>query len=225
LINVEYFYDSTDVITPEEALEMLTEKKEARENYEKILKEYGYPASATGIGYYNKLSKYQGPTYQRIRDLCRNFKKLDFTTFEVYTGETLEESSTRCKVVYSMTGWRKRKLVLNANETTWDLKNLSSFLNKLHETFTMRKPYCIELSTASYDIEKYLHIQNNMNNDNITFSSGEKCNSHLEFKKFAKFYFPDIWQINIAKVGGLNEALIVYLMAHKMQSKLTINSN
>nr|XP_012226350.1 PREDICTED: mitochondrial enolase superfamily member 1-like [Linepithema humile] len=222
LITTIDFSDVMDIITPEEALQMLTCEMSLRECHEELLKQYGCFASVTGIGYHDNLSKNKGYTYQRIRDLCRNFKKLDLSTFEVYADRNVGGSVIRCLAIAKMMGkrrgacvWRKPRIVLNANEITWELEQLSSFLETLYNISRRTKirstPYCIELAWAAY---KTRSIQNKMKGSDIKASSGEKCDSHLEFKELAISCLHNIWQINIGKVG-LNEALIIYLIAHK----------
>lgn len=207
-------------MTKEKALHLLTMKKLNRKDYEKLLKKEGYPASTTG--FYDKML--EGHTCQRIHDLSRNFRNLGFTMFEIFANTSCGSSEKRCKTICRIIGKKKGKFVLNANEVTWKKDNLLEFLNILEKNLYNIKPCCIDIPTRSIDIPQLEQIEDKLMKNDVQISTGEKHYKHYSFYNFLRSDIPHIWQLDIGKMG-LNEALLICLMAHLKKGKLIINRN
>lgn len=88
----------TDVITPQEAIEILCNGQAGREQRIQDLMENGYPCYTTQVGW-------MGYSDERIRMLCREYLANGFTAFKLKVGRDLKSDKQRCQLVREEIGW------------------------------------------------------------------------------------------------------------------------
>jgi len=201
-------------VTEEEAIEMLKENQPHKEDKEKLLQSKGYPAYTADIGCWTFSN-------QQIRTACKKFKKLEFKEFKTSVGRTIPESWQRCKLIRSLVG-KYDKLLVDANQI-WD-KDEAIFSVK---GFQLTKPYYIEEPTSPDDVSGHINVLNALKEFRypVRVSCGETCANRVVFKQFLKIGGIDFWNINVGRLGGVNEALAVYFMARKHKSKFAVDDN
>lgn len=98
LISTIDFRYITDVITKEEALEILKKAQEGKEDRQKKLLEVGYPAYTTQVGWI-------GYSNEQVAELCQKYLNLGYTAFKVKVGNDIKEDINRLQTVRSIIGW------------------------------------------------------------------------------------------------------------------------
>lgn len=207
------FYYSRDVVTEEEAIEMLKKDQSRKEERKKILESKGHPAYTADIGWWSFNN-------QQLRSVCKKFKKLEFKEYKTCVGPTISVSWKKCNLMRNVVGKGSDKiLIVDANQF-WD-KPEAIFSVK---GFNQMRPYCIEEPTSPDDALGHVAIRDALKELKypVRVSCGETCANRVLFKQFLKFGGVDFWNINVGRLGGVNEALAVYFMAKKHSSKFVI---
>ena len=202
---------STDVITEEEAVELLKVNQKDKEKREEILRKTGYPAYTTQVGWL-------GYSNDKVKELCTKFLALGFTSFKVKVGQNLTDDIRRCQLVRETIGY-KNKLMLDANQI-WSINESIEWMKKLAKF----KPTWIEEPTSPDDVLGHLKIANELKPHGIGIATGEMCANRVMFKQLLQARAIDYCQIDSARIGGINEILAVYLMAKKLGGKLHYNT-
>lgn len=70
---------------------------DVRETREKKIKEDGYPAYTTQIGWI-------GYPLSKIETLCKDYLDKGFTAFKIKVGQSLEDDKKRCQLVRKIIG-------------------------------------------------------------------------------------------------------------------------
>lgn len=202
LVSTIDFRYITDVITREEAIELLrnTTGKKDREEY---LKRNGYPAYTTQVGWL-------GYTDEKVKNLCRKYLNLGFTSFKAKVGQNLQEDIRRCELIREEIGYNN-KLMLDANQI-WDVNESIEWMKHLAKF----KPTWIEEPTCPDDILGHAKIAKELKPYGIGVATGEMCANRVMFKQLLQAKAIDFCQIDSARMGGVNEILAVYLLAKKM---------
>ncbi|CAD1473594.1 unnamed protein product, partial [Heterotrigona itama] len=203
LVSTIDFRYITDVITEEEAVELLKVNQKDKEEREEILRKTGYPAYTTQVGWL-------GYSDDKVKDLCTKFLALGFTSFKVKVGQNLTDDITRCQLVREAIGY-KNKLMLDANQI-WNINESIEWMKKLAKF----EPTWIEEPTSPDDVLGHLKIANELRPHGIGIATGEMCANRVMFKQLLQARAIDYCQIDSARIGGVNEILAVYLMAKKL---------
>lgn len=193
----------TEVITKEDAIEVLKKTAQSRENREQLLLQTGYPAYTTQTGWL-------GYSDEKTKSLCKKYLDLGFTAFKIKVGQNLEADVEKCKLMRDLIGW-ENKLMVDANQV-WDVNEAIRWMSVLAEF----KPVWIEEPTSPDDVLGHAMIARALRPLGIKVASGEMCANRVMFKQFLQAKALDFCQIDSARIGGVNEILAVYLMAHKM---------
>lgn len=203
LVSTIDFRYITDVITEEEAVELLKVNQKDKEKREEILRKTGYPAYTTQVGWL-------GYSNDKVKELCTKFLALGFTSFKVKVGQNLTDDIRRCQLVRETIGY-KNKLMLDANQI-WNINESIEWMKQLAKF----EPTWIEEPTSPDDILGHLKIANELRSYNIGIATGEMCANRVMFKQLLQARAIDYCQIDSARIGGINEILAVYLMAKKL---------
>ncbi|KAF3428837.1 hypothetical protein E2986_06841 [Frieseomelitta varia] len=203
LVSTIDFRYITDVITEEEAVELLKVNQKDKEKREEILRKTGYPAYTTQVGWL-------GYSNDKVKELCTKFLSLGFTSFKVKVGQNLTDDIRRCQLVRETIGY-KNKLMLDANQI-WNINESIEWMKKLAKF----KPTWIEEPTSPDDVLGHLKIANELKPYGIGIATGEMCANRVMFKQLLQAKAIDYCQIDSARIGGINEILAVYLMAKKL---------
>lgn len=196
-----------DVITETEAVELLRKSQPMRKERIQELLTVGYPAYTTQVGWL-------GYSDDKIRGLCRDYLSKGYTAFKIKVGQNLESDLRRCRLVREEIGWTNR-LMLDANQV-WEVNEAIEWMRQLSEF----KPLWIEEPTSPDDILGHAKIAQALQQFNIGVATGEMCANRVMFKQFLQAGALEFCQIDSARIGGVNEILSVYLMAHKLGVKV-----
>lgn len=190
----------TDVINKKEALQLLKEKEQGKEERISYLKENGYPAYTTSAGWL-------GYSDEKIRRLCREAKAEGFTHIKMKVGSDLQDDLRRSRVIREEIGY-DIKLMMDANQK-WDVDEAIENMEHLAEF----QPWWIEEPTSPDDVLGHAKIARAVNP--IHVATGEHCQNRVIFKQLMQANAIGICQIDSCRVGGVNEILAILLMAAK----------
>jgi L-fuconate dehydratase len=190
----------TDALAPGEALAILHRNQAGRDQREAELCEQGYPAYTTSAGWL-------GYSDDKIRRLCREGVAAGWTHFKQKVGGDPEADLNRSRVMREEIGW-ERHLMMDANQV-WDVDTAVTAMKRL----AAFDPYWIEEPTSPDDVLGHAAIRKRLHD--IRVASGEHCPNRVVFKQFFQAEAIDVCQLDCARLGGVNEVLLVLLMAAK----------
>lgn len=108
IVSLVDFTHLTDTLTKDEAIEILKRNAPTRALREKELKEKGFPAYITSIGWL-------GYDEEKIRDLCKLAIASGFTRFKMKVGLDIEDDARRAGIIREEVGW-DNPLMMDANQ-------------------------------------------------------------------------------------------------------------
>jgi L-fuconate dehydratase len=196
-INFRYV---TDAITPEEALAMLKEKEATKAEREAEMRQNGYPAYITSAGWL-------GYSDEKIRQLCNEALAEGWHDFKIKVGRDLEDDIRRCRVMREVIGPDNR-LMMDANQY-WDVQEAIDHMRHLAQF----NPWWIEEPTSPDDVLGHAAIAKAL--APIKVATGEHCQNRVVFKQLMQADAIGFCQLDSCRLGGVNEVLVVYLMAAK----------
>jgi L-fuconate dehydratase len=141
--------------------------------------------------------------------LCEDALAQGWHHFKLKVGRDLEEDVRRAALVRSVIGY-ERTLMFDANQV-WDVDEAIEWMGKLAEF----RPLWIEEPTNPDDILGHARIARAMEPFGIGVATGEHCHNRVMFKQLLQSDAIRYAQIDPCRLGGINEALAVMLMAAK----------
>jgi len=202
LISVIDFRYISDVLTPNEALQILKQNQSTRKKREEELIRDGYPAYNTSVGWI-------GYSDEKIRKLCREALAQGWRTFKMKVGANIEDDKRRAAIIREEIGY-SNKLAVDANQR-WDVNEAIEWMKQLVQF----KPYWIEEPTSPDDILGHATIAKAMKPFGIGVATGEQCQNRVIFKQLLQSEAISFCQIDSCRLGSINENLAVILMAKK----------
>jgi L-fuconate dehydratase len=202
LVSTIDFSYITDVLKPEEAIDMLHASRAGRETREAEMLKDGYPAYTTSTGWL-------GYPDEKVRRLCKEAMAEGWTAFKMKVGQNLEDNVRRAAIMREEIG-PKRKLMMDANQC-WDVD----------ETITQMKalakfdPWWIEEPTSADDILGHARIARAV--APIGVATGEVCQNRVIFKQLLQADAIKFVQVDSCRMSGVGEAVAVILMANKFK--------
>jgi L-fuconate dehydratase len=190
----------TDVLTPEDALEILRRQSETKPQRELEMLAAGYPAYTTSAGWI-------GYSDGKLRTLVREGLAQGWTHFKMKVGRDLTEDMRRAEVIREEIGW-DRTLMMDANQV-WDVPEAIRCIREL----SVFRPHWIEEPTSPDDVLGHATIARSV--APIGVATGEHCHSRVMFKQLLQAGAVNFCQIDSCRLGGVNEVLAVLLMAAK----------
>lgn len=190
----------TDVLTPTEALAMLRRNEAGKRQREAEMLQYGYPAYTTSVGWL-------GYSDEKIRLLCREAVMQGWQYFKLKVGVNLDEDVRRARILREEIG-PQRKLMMDANQY-WDVNEAIPYIKAL----AAYDPWWIEEPTSPDDILGHLAIARAV--APIKIATGEHVQNRIIFKQLLQTKAIDFCQIDACRLAGVNEVLVVLLMAAK----------
>ncbi len=142
-----------------------------------------------------------------MRRLAREALAEGWTHFKQKVGGNLEEDRQRARILREEIGW-DRALMMDANQV-WDVDEAITNMRDLAEF----DPLWIEEPTSPDDILGHAEIRRRL--DPMGVATGEHCHNRVMFKQLLQADAIDYCQIDAARLGGLNEVILVVLMAAK----------
>jgi len=191
----------TDVITAEEAVEMLLKMQDTKRERVDFLLKNGYPAYTTSAGW-------MGYSEDKIRRLSQEAKNEGWTHLKMKVGGDIKADIRRAQIIREEIG-PDIKLMMDANQK-WEVNEAIKNMRHLQKF----NPWWIEEPTSPDDILGHLTIAKAV--DPIKVATGEHCQNKVMFKQFLKSGAMSICQIDSCRIGGVNEILSVMLMAAKL---------
>lgn len=190
----------TNVLTPEDAYEMLARQEDGKLERQGHLARTGYPAYTTSAGWL-------GYDDEKLRQLCRQALADGWSHIKLKVGQDVDDDIRRCRIVREEVG-PDCILMLDANQM-WEVDEAVEWMQALAPF----NPRFIEEPTSPDDILGHGEIKARIHP--IQVATGEMCQNRVMFKQFLQADAIDVVQIDAARVGGLNENLAIMLMAAK----------
>jgi L-fuconate dehydratase len=200
LVSTIDFSYITDVLTPDEAVEMLYASRAGREGREAEIRADGYPAYTTSTGWL-------GYPDEKVRRLCREAIAQGWTAFKMKVGQHLDDNIRRAAIMREELG-PGRLLMMDANQC-WDVDEAITQIKALARF----DPWWIEEPTSPDDVLGHARIAREI--APIPVATGEVCQNRVMFKQLLQADAIRYVQVDSCRMGGMNEALAVILMAHK----------
>jgi L-fuconate dehydratase len=200
LVRAAPFRYLTDAITPDEAVELLERRAAGRPEREAALRRDGYPAYTTSVGWL-------GYGDERVRGLCREAVAEGWTYFKMKVGRDLADDERRAAIIRAEIGY-DRCLMMDANQV-WDVSQAIGWMRVLARF----EPWWIEEPTSPDDVLGHAVIARAV--APIGVATGEHCHNRVMFKQLLQANAIAFCQIDAARLGGVNEALSVILLAGK----------
>jgi len=188
----------TDVLTPEHALDILESKAAGKAEREAHMRRQGFPAYTTSTGWL-------GYPDEKVRRLCREAVAQGWTAFKMKVGQNLEDNLRRAAIMREEIG-PSRRLMMDANQC-WDVGEAIRQVKALARF----DPWWIEEPTSPDDVLGHAAIARAV--APIGVATGEVCQNRVIFKQLLQAEAIRFLQLDSCRMGGVNEALAVMLMA------------
>jgi len=205
IVSLIDFRHIQDALTPAEALDLLRQQAPGRARRETELKERGYPAYTTSAGWL-------GYEDNKLRRLCREGIATGWDHFKIKVGRSLEDDLRRCAIVREEIG-AKRRMMIDANQV-WEVSEAIQWV----EALSRFDPWWIEEPLSPDDILGHARIAHAIRP--VRVATGEHAHNRVMFKQFLASNAIDVAQPDTCRLGGLNEALAVLLMAAKFSKPI-----
>lgn len=192
----------TDVLTPEEGVQMLKQIEHSKQERIQNLLDNGYPAYTTSAGWL-------GYSEEKIRRLCREAKQAGWKYLKMKVGNNMADDMRRAAIIREEIG-EDIKLMMDANQK-WDVNIAIENMKQLAQF----NPWWIEEPTSPDDILGHLAIKKAI--APVKVATGEHAQNRVIFKQLLQSGAIDICQIDSCRLGGVNEVLSVLLMAAKFK--------
>jgi L-fuconate dehydratase len=191
-----------DALTPDEALAILRARQEGRDERVAEIEQLGYPAYTTSPGWL-------GYTDERIDALVREAAIAGFTRVKMKVGRDLETDARRAEIIRSALG-PDGILMMDANQY-WGVNEAIAAMR----TLGRYDPWWIEEPTSPDDILGHARIRREITP--IRVATGEHVQNRVIFKQLFQADAVDVCQLDACRIGGVNEALAVLLLAAKFR--------
>jgi len=187
-----------DVLPAERALELLQEQAAGRADREDAIRREGYPAytsSAGWLGYDD--GKVEALVTAAIAD--------GFTHVKMKVGRDLAEDERRAALIRASLGDGYR-LMMDANQA-WGVDEAIAAMSRLRAY----DPWWIEEPTSPDDVLGHARIRREI--APVRVATGEHVQNRIVFKQLFQVDAIDVCQLDACRLGGVNEALAVLLLA------------
>jgi L-fuconate dehydratase len=187
-----------DVLPAERALELLHEQAAGRADREASIRREGYPAytsSAGWLGYDD--GKVEALVTAAIAD--------GFTHVKMKVGRDLAEDERRAALIRASLGDGYR-LMMDANQA-WGVDEAIAAMSRLRAY----DPWWIEEPTSPDDVLGHARIRREI--APVRVATGEHVQNRIVFKQLFQADAIDVCQLDACRLGGVNEALAVLLLA------------
>jgi L-fuconate dehydratase len=188
----------TDALTPDEAVETLRANEPTKAAREAEMREHGFPAYTTSVGWL-------GYPDDKVRRLAREARAAGWTHFKMKVGSDLEADARRAALLRQEIGSDAR-LMMDANQV-WDVGEAIEAMRVLARF----DPLWIEEPTSPDDVLGHAAIARAI--APVRVATGEHVHNRVMFKQLLQADAIGFCQIDACRLGGVNEALAVLLLA------------
>jgi L-fuconate dehydratase len=200
IVSLVDFRYLTDVLTPDDALELLERGTAGRAGRREALERDGYPAYTTAPGWL-------GYSDERLADLCAESVQDGFAQVKLKVGRSLDDDKRRCGLARAVVG-DDIDIALDANQV-WDVPAAITWMRELASF----RPAWIEEPTSPDDILGTARIRQGVKP--VRVATGEHVANRVIFKQLLQAEAIDIMQIDACRVAGVNENIANLLLAAK----------
>jgi L-fuconate dehydratase len=190
----------TDVLTPDDALEILRRAEPGRAERIAFLLEHGYQAYTTSAGWL-------GYDDAKVVRLAQEAVADGFTLIKLKVGADFEDDRRRVRLVRDTVG-PDVEMAIDANQR-WDVDEAIDWVRGL-------APYglrWIEEPTSPDDVLGMATIARAV--EPIAVATGEHVANRIIFKQLLQAEAISVLQLDACRVGGVNENLAILLLAAK----------
>jgi L-fuconate dehydratase len=189
-----------DALAPEEALELLQDARRGAAQREREIVASGYPAYTTSAGWL-------GYGDDKVEALVREALASGFTHVKMKVGADLESDDRRAGLIRRALG-SDGVLMMDANQV-WSVDEAITAMRRLGA----HDPWWIEEPTSPDDVLGHARIRREL--APIRIATGEHVQNRVIFKQLFQAQAIDVCQIDACRIGGVNEAISVLLLAAK----------
>jgi L-fuconate dehydratase len=190
----------TDVLTADEAIDLLERHAGTKAEREAELLAHGYPTYATSAGWL-------GYSDDKVRALCRELTARGWNHLKMKVGANLEDDMRRAAIIREEIG-PDRRLMMDANQV-WDVPQAIEAIGALARF----DPWWMEEPTSPDEVLGHATIARAV--APIRVATGEHVQNRVIFKQLFQAEALGVCQIDACRLGGVNEVLAVLLMAAK----------
>jgi len=189
-----------DVLTREEAIDMLQSQADSKKSRTGIL-ETGYPGYDTSVGWFN----YDD---EKVRENCKKAIDNGFTAMKLKVGSTDPKRDIRRANIVREVAGETSKVMLDANQQ-WTLPQAISICNELKQM----NPYWVEEPTHPDDILAHQTLAKAI--APVKLALGEHVPNRIIFKNYLQTGCTSFAQVDAVRVGGVSEFITISLMCKK----------
>jgi L-fuconate dehydratase len=189
-----------DVLSQDEALEILRRSAATRGEREETLRRDGFPAYTTSAGWL-------GYSEETLPERAQEALAAGFTHLKLKVGGDLESDVRRAQIVRAAIG-PEHRLSLDANQA-WGVDDAIAALAVLRCV----DPWWIEEPTSPDDLLGHRRIKEAI--APVRVATGEHVQNRVVFKQLLQLGAIDFCQVDCCRLGGVNEVLAVLLLAAK----------
>jgi len=189
-----------DILTKEEAVEMLQQQVATKKEREKIL-QTGYPGYDTSVGWF----RYDD---EQVRENCKIAIKNGFTAMKLKVGSADPMRDIRRANIVRTVAGDDAKVMLDANQQ-WTLPQAISICNELKNM----NPYWVEEPTHPDDVLAHQTLANAI--APVKLALGEHVPNRVVFKNYLQAKCAGFIQVDAVRVGGVSEFITISLLSKK----------
>jgi L-fuconate dehydratase len=190
----------SDVLTRDEAIELLARMVDTREERIARLEKTGYPSYTTSAGWL-------GYSDDKLRRLCQEAVDAGYRHVKLKVGGNLADDLRRCAIAREVIG-EDAHLMIDANQV-WDVPEAIDWVRALAGF----KPLWIEEPTSPDDVLGHARVRQAV--APIGVATGEHGMNRVLFKQLFQAEAIDYCQLDACRLGSVNEVLAVLFMAAK----------
>jgi L-fuconate dehydratase len=189
-----------DALAPEEAIELLQDARRGAAAREREIVASGYPAYTTSAGWL-------GYGDDKVESLVGEALAAGFTHVKMKVGADLAADDRRAALIRRALG-PGGILMMDANQV-WGVDEAIEWMQVLRA----HEPWWIEEPTSPDDVLGHARIRREV--APIRVATGEHVQNRVIFKQLFQAQAIDVCQIDACRIGGVNEAIAVLLLASK----------
>jgi L-fuconate dehydratase len=198
LVGCVDFRYMTDVLTPEQAIELLESRADGKPDREAEMRRDGFPAYTTSVGWL-------GFSDEEVRRRARAAVEQGWTHVKMKVGGAPDDDDRRAAMIREEIG-PERVLMMDANQV-WEVDEAIAATRRLARF----DPWWMEEPTSPDDILGHARIAREV--APVRIATGEHCHNRTMFKQFMQARALDVCQLDSCRLGGVNEVLAVLLLA------------
>ena len=198
LLDLSYLEDS---LTRDEARAILVDASETRAIRSGVI-DTGYPGYDTSVGWFNYSD-------EKVRENTKRAVDAGFTAMKLKVGSADPERDLRRAAILRETAGPGATLMVDANQQ-WSLPEAMRIGYQLKD---LMNPFWIEEPTHPDDVLAHRTLAHALAPTRI--ACGEHISNRILFKNFLQAGGMQVCQVDATRVGGVDEFLVVSLLAKK----------